>query len=150
MDGGSHAVLELVGDDVLGSHKQRHSFPYDWRTKRPVVTRATAQWFADVGSIKDDALEALKDVQFVPKGGRNRLEAFITRRSECVLRLPGSLMTQMNLLGFHPTWRANTVEALIQWMFGLTAAAHGQKPRALPMSTLKVPINTVDGSNPAY
>ncbi|KAF5595463.1 isoleucyl-tRNA synthetase [Fusarium subglutinans] len=87
MDGGSQAVLELVGGDVLGSHKQRHSFPYDWRTKRPVVTRATAQWFADVGSIKDDALEALKDVRFVPKGGRNRLEAFITRRSEwCISR----------------------------------------------------------------
>ncbi|KAF4340563.1 isoleucyl-tRNA synthetase [Fusarium beomiforme] len=87
MDGGSQNVLDLVGDDVLGIHKQRHSYPYDWRTKRPVVIRATAQWFADVGSIKDDALEALKDVRFVPAGGRTRLEAFITRRSEwCISR----------------------------------------------------------------
>ncbi|KAF7540233.1 hypothetical protein G7Z17_g12246 [Cylindrodendrum hubeiense] len=87
LDGGSQSVLDLMGEDVLGTHKLRHKYPYDWRTKRPVVTRATAQWFADVGSIKDDALEALRDVRFVPEGGRVRLESFIKGRSEwCISR----------------------------------------------------------------
>ncbi|CAJ0545456.1 Ff.00g089290.m01.CDS01 [Fusarium sp. VM40] len=87
LDGGSQSVLDLVNDDVLGTHKLRHKYPYDWRTKRPVVIRATAQWFADVGSIKEDALAALKDVRFVPEGGRVRLESFVKGRSEwCISR----------------------------------------------------------------
>ncbi|KAI5467391.1 tRNA synthetases class I-domain-containing protein [Mariannaea sp. PMI_226] len=87
LDGGGQSVLELMGEDVLGTHKLRHKYPYDWRTKRPVVIRATAQWFADVGSIKDDALAALRNVHFVPEGGRVRLESFIKGRSEwCISR----------------------------------------------------------------
>ncbi|CAM1504499.1 Fc.00g020900.m01.CDS01 [Cosmosporella sp. VM-42] len=87
LDGGSQAVLDLMADDVLGTHKLRHKYPYDWRTKRPVVIRATAQWFADVGSIKEDALAALQNVRFVPEGGRVRLESFIKGRSEwCISR----------------------------------------------------------------
>ncbi|KAK7430120.1 isoleucine-tRNA ligase [Neonectria magnoliae] len=87
LDGGSQSVLDLMTDDVLGTHKLRHKYPYDWRSKRPVVIRATAQWFADVGSIKDDALAALRDVRFVPEAGRVRLESFIKGRSEwCISR----------------------------------------------------------------
>lgn len=87
LDGGSQSVLDLMGDDVLGIHKLRHKYPYDWRTKRPVVIRATSQWFADVGSIKDDALAALRDVRFVPETGRSRLESFVKGRSEwCISR----------------------------------------------------------------
>lgn len=87
LDGGSQAVLDLVGEDVIGSHKLEHKYPYDWRTKKPVVIRATAQWFADVGSIKEDALNALKKVRFVPESGRVRLESFVKGRSEwCISR----------------------------------------------------------------
>ena len=87
LDGGSEAVLEIMGDDVLGSQLIHHKYPYDWRTKQPVVIRATAQWFADVGSIKEDALGALKKVRFVPEHGRNRLENFVKGRSEwCISR----------------------------------------------------------------
>ncbi|KAL7939507.1 tRNA synthetases class I domain-containing protein [Trichoderma chlorosporum] len=87
LDGGSQAVLELVGGDVLWTHKLQHKYPYDWRTKKPVVIRATAQWFADVGSIKEDALQALSQVRFVPESGRVRLESFVKGRSEwCISR----------------------------------------------------------------
>ncbi|KAL5611767.1 hypothetical protein BROUX41_000658 [Berkeleyomyces rouxiae] len=87
LDGGSQAVLELMGPDVLHTHKLKHKYPYDWRTKRPVVVRATAQWFADVRSIKEDALKSLRDVAFVPASGRTRLESFINSRSEwCISR----------------------------------------------------------------
>lgn len=87
LQGGSKAVLGLVGDDVLGTHDLRHKYPYDWRTKQPVVVRATAQWFADVGSIKQAALKALSCVDFVPQSGRVRLESFVKGRSEwCVSR----------------------------------------------------------------
>ncbi|KAL3304854.1 isoleucyl-tRNA synthetase [Colletotrichum asianum] len=87
LKGGSKAVLALIEDDVLQAAKYKHKYPYDWRTKQPVVMRSTAQWFADVDSIKDDAITALKDVKFVPASGRNRLESFVVGRSEwCISR----------------------------------------------------------------
>ncbi|EEY21309.1 isoleucyl-tRNA synthetase [Verticillium alfalfae VaMs.102] len=73
--------------NVLHVEKYKHKYPYDWRTKQPVVIRATQQWFADVDSIKDSALAALRDVKFVPDAGRKRLESFVVGRSEwCISR----------------------------------------------------------------
>lgn len=87
LEGGSKAVLELIKDDVLATHDLQHKYPYDWRTKQPVVIRATAQWFADVGRIKEGSLEALRNVRFVPESGRSRLESFVKGRSEwCISR----------------------------------------------------------------
>ncbi|OLN84320.1 Isoleucine-tRNA ligase, mitochondrial [Colletotrichum chlorophyti] len=87
LKGGSKAVLALIADDVIHSAKYKHKYPYDWRTKQPVVMRSTAQWFADVDSIKDDAINALKDVKFVPASGKKRLESFVIGRSEwCISR----------------------------------------------------------------
>lgn len=87
LKGGSKAVLGLLGADVLAVNKYKHKYPYDWRTKQPIIMRATAQWFADVATIKDSALKALGDVRFVPESGRKRLEAFIKGRSEwCISR----------------------------------------------------------------
>ncbi|TLS29593.1 hypothetical protein PpBr36_00660 [Pyricularia pennisetigena] len=87
LKGGSKVILQILGSDVLHSHKHKHKYPYDWRTKEPIVVRATAQWFADVASIKKPALEALNDVNFIPLSGQARLESFIKGRSEwCISR----------------------------------------------------------------
>ncbi|KAK4129761.1 isoleucyl-tRNA synthetase [Parathielavia appendiculata] len=87
LDGGSAAVLDILGNDVLDVHEYRHKYPYDWRTKQPIIIRSTAQWFADVDTIKDDALRAIHQVRFVPEQGKNRLEAFVKGRSEwCISR----------------------------------------------------------------
>lgn len=87
LDGGSAVVLKILGDKVLTTHKYKHKYPYDWRTKLPVIVRATEQWFADVGHVKSDALQAMKDVRFIPEAGQARLESFIKGRSEwCISR----------------------------------------------------------------
>jgi isoleucyl-tRNA synthetase len=84
---GSLEVLKLLGDKVLQDHKYKHKYPYDWRTKLPVIIRATEQWFAAVGSIKDDSLASLEDVKFIPPSGEARLKAFVKGRSEwCISR----------------------------------------------------------------
>jgi isoleucyl-tRNA synthetase len=93
---GAQKVLEILGDSgnlyadtglLLVAHKFTHKNPIDWRTKKPVITRATAQWFADVSLIKDRALAAIENVKFVPETGRNRLKAFIEGRSQwCISR----------------------------------------------------------------
>lgn len=84
---GNAAVLELLAENVLHVHKYQHKYPYDWRTKKPIIVRATAQWFADVAEIKEDALKALEDVRFIPSGGKTRLASFVKGRSEwCISR----------------------------------------------------------------
>jgi isoleucyl-tRNA synthetase len=87
LEGGSAKVIELLGDMVVSVHKYKHKYPYDWRTKLPVIVRATEQWFADVGSIKEAALASLADVEFIPNSGKSRLESFVKGRSEwCISR----------------------------------------------------------------
>ncbi|KAI5804507.1 isoleucyl-tRNA synthetase [Geopyxis carbonaria] len=86
---GTTAVLELLRTHraLLQTAPFHHKYPYDWRTKKPVIVRATAQWFADVESIKAPAVAALADVAFVPESGRSRLSAFVRGRSEwCISR----------------------------------------------------------------
>lgn len=90
---GARKVLQILDDHtsgtslLLAAHKFTHKNPIDWRTKQPVITRATAQWFADVSLIKDRALAAIENVKFVPESGRNRLKAFIEGRSQwCISR----------------------------------------------------------------
>jgi len=87
LEDGGPAVLEILGDDVLKVHDYKHKYPYDWRTKKPIIIRATAQWFADVELIKNQAVAALEEVKFVPESGKNRLESFVKGRSEwCISR----------------------------------------------------------------
>lgn len=53
---------------LLGQSKINHSYPHDWRSKQPVIFRATEQWFIKVdGEVREKALEKLKEVEFVPK-----------------------------------------------------------------------------------
>ncbi|KUJ23791.1 isoleucyl-tRNA synthetase [Mollisia scopiformis] len=87
LEGGSAEILKYMGDKILFSHKYKHKYPYDWRTKLPVIIRATEQWFADVGHVKGDALQNLRKVKFIPQAGQARLESFVTGRSEwCISR----------------------------------------------------------------
>ena len=86
---GNEAVLERLSDagQLLQQHQYTHNYPYDWRSRKPVIVRATQQWFADVGDIKGKALQALESVKFVPSKGRTRLEAFVKNRNEwCISR----------------------------------------------------------------
>ncbi|KAI9785562.1 MAG: isoleucine-tRNA ligase [Peltula sp. TS41687] len=86
---GSEAVLQHLRElkHVLATHTYLHKYPYDWRTKLPVIIRATEQWFADVNRIKEAAMMSLENVRFVPPTGRARLESFVQGRSEwCISR----------------------------------------------------------------
>ena len=86
---GNATVLKWLDEAgmLLHSHKYVHKYPIDWRTKEPVIIRATSQWFADLSSIRDDALQAIEHVAFLPHTGKNRLRSFIENRTEwCISR----------------------------------------------------------------
>ncbi|WP_283678876.1 isoleucine--tRNA ligase [Lentilactobacillus sp. Marseille-Q4993] len=62
-----------------------HSYPFDWRTKKPIIFRATPQWFASVDKIKDEILSAIDDVEFFPDWGKVRLANMIKNRGDWVI-----------------------------------------------------------------
>ncbi|OQV24567.1 Isoleucine--tRNA ligase, mitochondrial [Hypsibius exemplaris] len=70
---GTNTVIELLSASGLlfGQKKFVHSYPYDWRTKKPVILRASEQWFIDVEKIRQPALDALDKVIMIPESGRD-------------------------------------------------------------------------------
>ena len=62
-----------------------HSYPFDWRTKKPIIFRATPQWFASVDKIRDQILGAINEVQFFPDWGQKRLYNMIRDRGDWVI-----------------------------------------------------------------
>jgi len=64
-----------------------HKYPYDWRTKKPTIFRATEQWFASVEGFRDKALSAIEDVVWLPESGKNRIDSMVKERGDwCISR----------------------------------------------------------------
>ncbi len=62
-----------------------HSYPHDWRTKKPVIFRATTQWFASIEAFRDQILKAIDTVDFKPSWGKTRLYNMIRDRGDWVI-----------------------------------------------------------------
>jgi len=67
LDEGNTAIIEALAEtgSLLLEEDYPHKYPYDWRTKKPTIFRATDQWFASVEGFRDDALEAVDTVSVV-------------------------------------------------------------------------------------
>ncbi len=65
-----------------------HSYPHDWRTKKPVIFRATSQWFCSIEKIRDKLLDTIEnDISWLPKWGQVRLYNMIKDRADwCISR----------------------------------------------------------------
>ena len=64
-----------------------HQYPHCWRCKKPVIFRATDQWFCSVDDFKDAACEAIKTVQWIPKWGEDRITSMVRERKDwCISR----------------------------------------------------------------
>ncbi|MCY9218894.1 isoleucine--tRNA ligase, partial [Bacillus haynesii] len=64
-----------------------HSYPHDWRTKKPTIFRATSQWFASIKDFRDELLDAVKETKWVPEWGETRLYNMIRDRGDwCISR----------------------------------------------------------------
>ena len=78
----------LVENDVLLSRTDIvHSYPHDWRTKKPVIFRATPQWFCSIDAIRDDLLKEIDNVEWIPSWGKIRMHNMIKDRGDwCISR----------------------------------------------------------------
>lgn len=80
-------VIEKLKEEnaLLHVSKFTHSYPHDWRTKKPVIYRATPQWFASVEMFRDELLDAVKATEFTPAWGEIRLYNMIRDRGDWVI-----------------------------------------------------------------
>jgi len=74
---------------LLANGKLTHSYPHSWRSKAPLVHRATSQWFISMEekNLRKKALKAIDDTEFYPERGRDRIRSMIeTRPDWCISR----------------------------------------------------------------
>ena len=86
---GNKVVIEKLKEAgaLLKSSEITHSYPHCWRCKKPVIYRATSQWFVNVGAFKKEALEAISKVEWIPKSGEQRISNMVDSRSDwCISR----------------------------------------------------------------
>lgn len=83
-------VIECLtaNNRLLMATKLFHSYPHSWRSKAPLIYRATAQWFiAMEPTLRTQALEAIKNVSWFPASGENRITAMVDGRPDwCISR----------------------------------------------------------------
>lgn len=86
---GNEAVIQALtkAGSLLKEEPYQHKYPYDWRTKKPTIYRATEQWFASVEGFREEALKAIREVKWIPAQGENRITPMVAERSDwCISR----------------------------------------------------------------
>uniref|UniRef100_A0A8C4FB50 Isoleucine--tRNA ligase, mitochondrial n=1 Tax=Dicentrarchus labrax TaxID=13489 RepID=A0A8C4FB50_DICLA len=89
MTEGTDKVISMLKDcgALVKEEQCVHSYPYDWRTKQPVVIRPSKQWFINTASLKEKAKDALQKVRVLPESARGSLLAMLDRRTYwCISR----------------------------------------------------------------
>lgn len=72
-------------DALLLQEPLKHSYPFDWRTKKPIVFRATDQWFVSIDKMRDQILNAVDEVKYKPDWGKVRLYNMLKDRGDWVI-----------------------------------------------------------------
>ena len=78
--------LEKLGA-LFALKKIKHQYPHCWRCHKPIIFRATSQWFCSVDDFKDAAVKAAEDVKWYPEWGKDRLQSMVVERADwCISR----------------------------------------------------------------
>ncbi|NWZ99484.1 SYIM protein, partial [Nesospiza acunhae] len=83
LEEGNEAVMKMLqaAGSLLKEEKYVHSYPYDWRTKKPIIIRASKQWFVNTADVKAAAQDVLKKVKVIPTSAVNRMLEMLDRRT---------------------------------------------------------------------
>lgn len=82
-------VIEILkSQNALITHKKfEHSYPHCWRCHKPVIYRATDQWFININDIRQQSLAAIKGVKWIPEKGESRITSMVENRTDwCISR----------------------------------------------------------------
>ncbi len=92
MGEGNFAPIKAIDDAgmLVAKGSLKHEYPHSWRSKAPVIFRATPQWFIAMDNeinLRKTALQAIKDTRWVPEKGETRISAMIEQRPDwCISR----------------------------------------------------------------
>jgi isoleucyl-tRNA synthetase len=90
LEDASKTVFNVLTESgrLMGRMKLTHSYPHCWRCKKPVIFRATDQWFVAVSKFRDKALDCVdKEVEWLPSWGKDRISNMVRDRSDwCISR----------------------------------------------------------------
>ncbi len=82
-------IVELLRERgrLLHASELSHSYPHCWRCKKPVIFRATEQWFISMeeGGLRERALQAIEEVRWIPRWGRERIRGMVEKRPDWCL-----------------------------------------------------------------
>ena len=86
--GNSMVIDMLISKGALVHQNEiNHSYPHCWRCKHPVIYRATPQWFVKVDRFRQQALDAIKEVKWIPASGESRIGNMVASRTDwCISR----------------------------------------------------------------
>lgn len=79
----------VEAENLLGKGKLKHDYPHSWRSKSPLIFRATAQWYIDLDNsgLRQKAMAAIEDTDWFPAGSKNRIKAMVEGRPDwCISR----------------------------------------------------------------
>ncbi|NND89568.1 MAG: isoleucine--tRNA ligase [Granulosicoccus sp.] len=119
----AHMIEELQSRGrLVKQEKYQHSYPYCWRTKTPIIYRATPQWFIgmDVEELRRDTLAEIDKVQWIPDWGRSRIHGMIAGRPDwCISRqrywgVPITLFLNKETGELHPDTSALVEQAALR------------------------------------
>ena len=82
-------VLKILEENgaLLKEETITHSYPHDWRTHKPVIFRATPQWFCSISPIRENLIKDIHNVKWLPKWGETRMVNMIKDRNDwCISR----------------------------------------------------------------
>lgn len=82
-------VLKILRENghLLNETKIVHSYPHDWRTHKPVIFRATDQWFCSIDPIREELIDTIHSVKWEPAWGETRMVNMIKERADwCISR----------------------------------------------------------------
>jgi isoleucyl-tRNA synthetase len=85
----NNAIIEELErrEGLLAADRVRHQYPHCWRCKKPVFFRATEQWFASIDGFREAALRAIREVEWIPAWGEERIYNMVAARGDwCISR----------------------------------------------------------------
>ncbi|ODN06322.1 Isoleucine--tRNA ligase, mitochondrial [Orchesella cincta] len=80
LSGGNKAVISKLKPKIIKETNITHSYPYDWRTKKPVITKTSLQWFLDTEKLKSTACQELEKINVFPKNVQNTMGPMVQSR----------------------------------------------------------------------
>ncbi len=86
---GNATVIEILESKgaLLAQHDHKHSYPFCWRSKTPIIFRAVEQFFIRIDDIRSQALEAIQKATWLPAWGKNRISGTVEARPDwCISR----------------------------------------------------------------